>query len=171
MDCLLLTTLTGLSITTDLICSLLPIAIMWNVQLPLRKKISIWILMGMGLVCTACSAVRAKSLNSKTQDIAYEYAIVAFWGNTELCLGIIATNLALSRAMYYYFFKHDQYSGTSTHPQSYGSRSRGAFPGPSQQTYPTRFERRETSRPRSEDSDVPLKPVIQKTTEIRIDQR
>lgn len=69
----------GLSIITDLICSLLPIAIMWNVQLPFRKKVSIWALMAMGIVCTVCSAVRAKSLNSKAKDIAYEYSIVAIW--------------------------------------------------------------------------------------------
>jgi hypothetical protein len=70
---------TGLSIITDLICSLLPIAIMWKIQLPFRKKLSIWVLMAMGLVCTACSAVRAKTLNSKSKDIAYEYSIVAIW--------------------------------------------------------------------------------------------
>jgi len=78
-----LISLAGLSILTDLICSLLPIAIMWKIQMPLQKKISIWCLMAMGLVCTACSTVRAKSLNSKTQDIAYEYAIVAIWAVTE----------------------------------------------------------------------------------------
>lgn len=40
----------GCSIVTDLICSLLPIAIMWKIQLPLRTKVSICALMAIGLV-------------------------------------------------------------------------------------------------------------------------
>ncbi|KAF2827953.1 hypothetical protein CC86DRAFT_320414 [Ophiobolus disseminans] len=158
----------GLSILTDLICSLLPIAIMWNVQLPFRKKASIWALMAMGLVCTACSAVRAKSLNSKAKDIAYEYSVVAIWAMAEICLGIIATNLALSRSMYYYFFKHDQNTRPSTHPYPYGSHSHGPYTGHAEQSYTTKIERRDTSIARSEDSDVPLKPIIHKTTEINV---
>lgn len=63
---------------------------MWNVQIPLQKKISICGLMAMGLVyepntplwvthmlimsrCTACSAVRVKSLRAKAKDIVCEY--------------------------------------------------------------------------------------------------
>jgi hypothetical protein len=89
----LLTYFLGLSIITDLICSLLPIAIMRNIQMPLQKKISICYLMAMGLVCTACSAVRAKSLNSKTQDIAYEYAIVGIWAVTEYVISVCELHL------------------------------------------------------------------------------
>ena len=40
----------GCSIVTDLICSLLPIAIMWKIQLPPKKKISVCRVMGIGLV-------------------------------------------------------------------------------------------------------------------------
>lgn len=67
----------GLSIVTDLLCSMLPIVIMWNVQLPLKKKASICALMAMGLVCTACSAIRAKSLNAKSKDLACESSLQA----------------------------------------------------------------------------------------------
>jgi len=141
---------------------------MWNVQLPFRKKFSIWALMAMGLVCTACSAVRAKSLNSKARDIAYEYSIVAIWAMAEISLGIIATNLALSRSTYYYFFKREQDSRVSAHPHSYGSRSRSAYARQLEQSYTTRIERRDTARARSEDSDVPLKLVIHKTTEVHV---
>jgi hypothetical protein len=47
---ILLTPSKGCSIVTDLICSLLPVAIMWKIQLPLQKKTSICVLMAIGLV-------------------------------------------------------------------------------------------------------------------------
>ncbi|KAF1841240.1 uncharacterized protein K460DRAFT_421046 [Cucurbitaria berberidis CBS 394.84] len=172
----------GLSITTDLICSALPIVIMWNVQLPFRKKVSIWVLMAMGLICTACSAVRAKSLDAKAKDLAYEYGIVAIWAITELCLGIIATNLGLSRSMFYYFFRRaDLTTNDSSQRPSYnvyGSRSRNGYAQHpdlnSNISRMSKSDRRETStagsETRSEDSDIPLKPMagIEKTTKIEM---
>ena len=170
---------------------------MWNIQLPFRKKLSIWALMAMGLVCTACSAVRAKSLDAKAKDLACkspfhgtigrfanhvlqpdEYGIVAIWAITELCLGIIATNLGLSRSIYYYFFKRSEMSTqrSSQRPTyGYGGRSRDGyaqhsdFPN-SSHTGTSKIERRENSTARSEDSDIPLKPVsgIEKTTKIEM---
>nr|OQO29515.1 hypothetical protein B0A51_02607 [Rachicladosporium sp. CCFEE 5018] len=38
------------SVFTDLLCSLLPIVILWKLQLPTRKKVGICVLMGLGLV-------------------------------------------------------------------------------------------------------------------------
>lgn len=68
-----LTSFKAVSIATDLICSLLPIVIMWNLQLPLRTKVSVSAPMAVGLMCTACSGVRARSPNSKTKDIACKF--------------------------------------------------------------------------------------------------
>jgi hypothetical protein len=34
---------------TDLMCSLLPLLVIWNVQMPLRRKMMIWGLMSLGL--------------------------------------------------------------------------------------------------------------------------
>lgn len=164
-----LTLSAGLSILTDLICSLLPIAIMWNIQMPLQRKLLICSLMALGLLCTICSAVRAKSLNPKTKDIAYEYAIVAIWALTELNLGIIATNLALSRSLFYYFTKRDQDQRDTSHPRSHGSRLRSrTLPAPSTPPYTADSARRSSSRSRSEDSEVPLKPVTHKRTVVKV---
>lgn len=86
---------------------------------------------------------------------------------TELCLGIVATNLGLSRSIYHYFIKLDD---TSTHLTFYrqdcvgGSCARGGYVG-QQDLVHKRFSRisememRESSRARSEDSDISLKPV------------
>jgi hypothetical protein len=162
---------------------------MWNVQLPFRKKLSIWALMAMGLVCTACSAVRAKSLNAKAKDLACEYlsfwyihtlinnldeySIVVIWAMAELCLGIIATNLGLSRSIYFYIFQRDSLSNgsKSNHPHMYGSRSRGGYSEQRDFVIPNFSQSSKSDRrpsvARSEDSEVPLK-LIKKTTKIEM---
>jgi hypothetical protein len=86
-----------------LICALLPIIVLWNVKITLRAKIGICGLMSLGLIATAVAIVRASSLGIKTADLSYDYAIAAIWANTELHLGIIATNLALSRMIWGFF--------------------------------------------------------------------
>ena len=51
-----------------------------------------------------CAALRARSLGLKTNDLSWNYAIAAIWGNVELGLGIIAANMVLLRS-YIAFFR------------------------------------------------------------------
>ncbi|RBR05230.1 hypothetical protein FVER53590_12373 [Fusarium verticillioides] len=93
------------SILTDLICSLLPVFVIWNTSLPLKTKISVWALMSLGLVATGFGIARATSLGVVTSDLSWVYAITAIWSNLELYLGIVGANLALSRSIFAYFFR------------------------------------------------------------------
>ncbi|KAH7233359.1 hypothetical protein BKA59DRAFT_560178 [Fusarium tricinctum] len=106
------------SIVTDLLCSLLPIFVIWRVNLPLKTKISVWALMSLGLIATGFGIARAASLGTMTADLSWFYAITAIWSNLELYLGIVAANLSLSRSMFAYFFRN---GNRSQHP-SYGGR-------------------------------------------------
>ncbi len=69
-------------------------------------KIALWGLMSLGLTATACAIVRATNLTMRVTDMSYEYCITSTWASTELNLGIIATNLSLSRSIYRFFFTH-----------------------------------------------------------------
>ncbi|KAH8590786.1 hypothetical protein B0O99DRAFT_579764 [Bisporella sp. PMI_857] len=93
----------GYSVITDLICSLMPVFVVYNLKIPIREKILICSLMGLGLIATACAAIRASSLGTKITDLSWDYCIAAIWANTELHLGIIAANLACGRAIFMYF--------------------------------------------------------------------
>ncbi|KAH6665812.1 hypothetical protein B0J14DRAFT_550623 [Halenospora varia] len=91
------------SILTDLICSLLPIVVLWNVRIPLRDKFLVCGLMSLGLIATTCAAIRASSLGTSVVDLTYDYCIAAIWANTELHLAIIGANCACGRSIYKYF--------------------------------------------------------------------
>ncbi|KAL0765336.1 hypothetical protein CaCOL14_012085 [Colletotrichum acutatum] len=161
------------SVLTDLICSLLPLVVIWNVKIPRRTKISVCCLIGLGLVATGFGVARAASLGISTSDLSWAYCIAGIWSNLELFLGIIAANLALSRSIYVYFLGNGD--AQQTLPGSTGRCD------PLQSGYLNsnlrgdRFEvpstmigspRRRGSETRSSDSDIPLKLGIQKKTEF-----
>ncbi|KAI5255296.1 hypothetical protein E4T42_01991 [Aureobasidium subglaciale] len=103
------------AVATDLICTGLPIYVVWSVSsIPLSTKAAVCGLMSLGLVATVCSAIRAASLGTTTDDLSYAYCIAAIWANTELFLGIIAANLALSRSIYKYFSEHAKKLASNT---------------------------------------------------------
>ncbi|KAF4632430.1 hypothetical protein G7Y89_g5695 [Cudoniella acicularis] len=91
------------SILTDLICSFLPIVVLYSVRIPLRDKFLVCGLMSLGLIATTCAAIRASSLGIATSDLTYDYCIAAIWANTELHMAIIGANAACGRSIYKHF--------------------------------------------------------------------
>ncbi|KAK1676372.1 integral membrane protein [Colletotrichum godetiae] len=161
------------SVLTDLICSLLPLVVIWNVKIPRRTKISVSCLMGLGLAATGFGIARAASLGISTSDLSWAYCIAGIWSNLELFLGIIAANLALSRSIYVHFFSNGK--AQQTLPGSTGRSNPLESGYLNSKLRGDRFEvpstmigspRRRGSETRSSDSDIPLEPGIQKKTEF-----
>ncbi|KAH0007167.1 hypothetical protein KCU78_g11912, partial [Aureobasidium melanogenum] len=149
------------AVATDVVCTVLPIHVVWNVKIPLSTKAAVCGLMSLGLVATICSAIRAASLGTTTDDLSYAYCIAAIWANTELSLGIIAANLALSRSIYKYFTERAR-TFTSNASGSRTTHLRNSFATPSRMGYvksPEPLSVIETAgSPRSEASGIPLRP-------------
>lgn len=135
-------------------------------------KLAVCGLMSLGLVATATAIVRASSLGTKTTDLSYDYCIAAIWANTELHLGIIVTNLSLSRSIYGYFMgcNQDGASGASGSLfPTIGSKGSRGFPLNSGSNQPDRRGRR-NSEVGSESSQVELGDHVVKTTEFRLEE-
>ncbi|KAF4816111.1 hypothetical protein CGCSCA5_v006824 [Colletotrichum siamense] len=88
------------SVLTDLILSFIPLTLIWKVNIPPQKKLLVMCLMSLGLVASAFGITRAAFLGVSNDDLSWTFCIVAIWSNLELFLGIVAANLALSRAVY-----------------------------------------------------------------------
>jgi hypothetical protein len=124
--------------------------------------------MSLGLIATAVAIIRASSLGIKTADLSYDYCIAAIWANTELHLGIIATNLALSRMMWSHFF------GTTlpqTNTPRYGTGSHlsrntrnGYMQNSDQGMYGKDLGTRISVDNISQASQIPLDPIIKRTS-------
>ncbi|KAK1991319.1 hypothetical protein LX36DRAFT_352245 [Colletotrichum falcatum] len=165
------------SVLTDLLCSFLPLVVVWQVRIPMSTKLLVGGLMSLGLIATGFGIARAASLGLKTADLSYVYAVTAIWSNLELYLGIIAANLSISRSLWYYFFgEKETPTYTSAYANSSSHRSRSAYNSSrlhgdntdAMDTY-IRSERR-ASVSKSDHSDIPLEPGIQKRTEIWVSE-
>lgn len=174
------------SVITDLICTLLPIVVLWNVKIDQQLKIAVCGLMSLGLIATACAIVRASSLGIKTVDLSWDYSIAAIWANTELHLGIIATYLPLSRMIYSYFVSQAKSLASSSHQTRgrFGSRNFGldsrSRRGRARSSNPSSRSglsgaKGETTCRRASDagsgmSGISFDPVIKMTTEFHVVQ-
>ncbi|KAF3349321.1 hypothetical protein HYQ45_008521 [Verticillium longisporum] len=162
------------SVLTDLLCSLLPLVVVWKVQIPFKTKVSVCCLMGLGLIATGFGIVRASSLGLVTSDLSWVYARTAIYSNAELYLGIIAANTALSRQVYVHVFGEKETSSNPSYtPNSHSrtgylaSKLRGDNVG-RPETYVQAGRR--GSNAKSDHSDIPLEPGIQKRTEVWISE-
>ena len=80
---------------TDLICSFLPVVVLWGIKIRLKIKVLVCGLMSLGLMYVAvltfprsslidssaaiCAALRAASLGISTVDLSYDYAIASIY--------------------------------------------------------------------------------------------
>jgi hypothetical protein len=110
---------------TDLICALLPVIVLWKVDMAFRIKLAICGLMSMGLITTVCAIARAIALSMLSTDPSWEYCRVSIWGNSELHLGILATNISLSRSIFSYFAGTDKSPAADSRPMPYNLKSLG----------------------------------------------
>jgi hypothetical protein len=128
--------------------------------------------MSLGLIATAIAIIRASSLGTKTADLSYDYCIAAIWANSELHIGIIATNLAVGR-MIWQFFKGGPKTMSSKSQPHYatGSRLSRARAGYMKSTDHSPYNEDDLYTRRSVDnhseaSQTQLDPGITKTTSI-----
>lgn len=157
------------SVLTDLILSFIPLTLIWKVNIPPRKKILVMCLMSLGLVASAFGITRAAFLGVSNDDLSWTFCIVAIWSNLELFLGIVAANLALSRAVYLYVRGRHETSKDHSHPSSSayvnsgGRRERVDY----RSTLINSSRRRQPSEAMSSNSDIPLEPGKQRSAGAR----
>ncbi|OQN96682.1 hypothetical protein B0A48_17322 [Cryoendolithus antarcticus] len=96
---------TAVSVLADVICTLLPVAVVWDLSLSMKNKIAVCGLMGLGVISTAFAVVKTASLGLVTTDTSWTYGWAAIWGDLELGFGILGANLALSRTYWDYLSK------------------------------------------------------------------
>jgi len=66
------------SVITDLVCALLPIAVLWKIKISMKTKLAVCGLMSLGLIATAVAVVRASSLGTRTADLSYDVSKVLY---------------------------------------------------------------------------------------------
>ncbi|KAM3081752.1 hypothetical protein ACMFMG_005198 [Clarireedia jacksonii] len=82
----------GVSVLTDLIFALLPIPMIWGVQLKWRVKIGVYGILSLGIFATAAAFVKISFLTTYGQhgDFLYDSSDLTIWTTVEICTAMIA---------------------------------------------------------------------------------
>ncbi|OHW97576.1 integral membrane protein [Colletotrichum incanum] len=149
------------SVFSDLLCSLLPLTVVWKIKIPSQKKAMVTGLMSIGLVATAFGIVRAQSLSVSEADLS------SIWSSLELFLGIAAANLALSRAVYLYFVHptEDTIPRGRNDPPSHWYIHSGHFESPA--TMIIQSSQHQGTEAKTLDRDIQLEPWLQDSIKIK----
>ncbi|KAF2011409.1 hypothetical protein BU24DRAFT_435871 [Aaosphaeria arxii CBS 175.79] len=93
--------LSAVSIVTDWFCALIPIPLLWKVQMDKRIKMSVVALLGLGIFTSVGPLVRLSvTVNlSSTENFLHNAMDVAAWAQTEIGLGVIVGNLPALRPL------------------------------------------------------------------------
>ncbi|KAL3461038.1 hypothetical protein BJX64DRAFT_278156 [Aspergillus heterothallicus] len=119
---------TAVNIVTDWITALMPIPLLWNVQLNRNSKVAVMGLMGLGIFASLSACIRLKYTINLTNQTDFLFAVsdVVIWGFAENAIGMTVGNIATLRPIFHSFFertiRRTGYSGS-------GSRSGGGGGG------------------------------------------
>ncbi|KAI4196529.1 MAG: hypothetical protein LQ350_006512 [Teloschistes chrysophthalmus] len=88
----------------DLILATMPFFFLRNIQISLRTKILLCVLMGAGYITAGCSLVRTVlSDRVLNPDLTWAILTNAAWRATEVNLGIVCANAPIARPLYLYY--------------------------------------------------------------------
>ena len=65
----------------------LPIGLIWRLQMPLKQKLGLGALFGLGWVCIVVAIIRVKQLGSTVHDSQPKTTWLALWGIVETAIG------------------------------------------------------------------------------------
>ncbi|KAA8648440.1 uncharacterized protein ATNIH1004_004325 [Aspergillus tanneri] len=87
------------NIITDLAVWLMPIPMMWKLQLPLGRKVALTLIFALGLFDCASALIRLNlsMLALGNWDVTYDYARGFMWSIIEVSVGIVCTCLPTMR--------------------------------------------------------------------------
>ncbi|KAI5863698.1 hypothetical protein GGS23DRAFT_565004 [Durotheca rogersii] len=132
-------TLQGLSyanatvnIATDVFFAVLPIPMLWKVQINSRTKASLVCILSLGLFACAASIVKTSFISSYgiTGDFLWDSANLTIWIAAETNTGIIAASLPCLKPMFKNLLKSSLRYGSSQRKDTYHLRSYGHGTGP-----------------------------------------
>lgn len=111
----------GLAVVHDLIIIVLPISMLWNLQMTRKKKVFIGIMFALGGIGLIATIVRLQTLKNfgSTPDPSWTYVPVVYWTSVELSAGIIASCLPAVRILLERFFKFFALSTAASEPSTF----------------------------------------------------
>ncbi|PMD23437.1 hypothetical protein NA56DRAFT_701730 [Hyaloscypha hepaticicola] len=106
----------AISCAADWTLGLLPITLVWNLQMNPRTKLSVAAILALGAIASTATIVRFPYIKglSNSADFLYATTDVAIWSTCETGIGIVASSIATLRPLFRTFFSRSRLLGGST---------------------------------------------------------
>ncbi|KAL7626268.1 hypothetical protein AAE478_003038 [Parahypoxylon ruwenzoriense] len=93
---------TSINALSDWVLGLLPIALVWNLELNRRSKILVACILALGSVASSATFVRIPYIWQLNQDgdYTYQFTDIAIWSTVENGLGLTASSIATLRPLF-----------------------------------------------------------------------
>ncbi|KAF2126681.1 hypothetical protein P153DRAFT_346682 [Dothidotthia symphoricarpi CBS 119687] len=108
-------------IITDWTCAILPAFILWDVQLKLRIKVSIIVMLAFGVIASIATIGRVATISGygSTVNYLYHLARIGIWCVLECGMGIAAGSLATFRPLFRFIpFLRSSIAGTHSNARN-----------------------------------------------------
>jgi len=92
----------GLSIATDIVFAILPIPMLWNVQINSRAKVAVFGILSLGVFASAASIIKTSYIGNygKTGDFLWDSQNLTIWTATECNVGILAASIPCLKPLF-----------------------------------------------------------------------
>ncbi|KAF9893174.1 hypothetical protein FE257_012589 [Aspergillus nanangensis] len=118
----------------DFILGLLPIALVWHLQMNTKTKAALAGILSLGCIASAAVIVRIPYLHTyKDPDFLYATADISVWSNVEAGLGITAGSLVTLRPLFRWF-RGTSYGGSRSMKPTAGSMPLSSMNGGTRQS-------------------------------------
>ncbi|GIC87283.1 ion-transporting P-type ATPase SPF1 [Aspergillus udagawae] len=105
----------------DFVLGLLPISLVWKLQMTRKTKIALAGILSMGCIASSAVIVRIPYLHYyKAHEFLYETTDISIWSNVEASLGIMAGSLVTLRPLFRWF-RRSSYGRSRTTKKTFGS--------------------------------------------------
>lgn len=131
----------AISCATDWILGIIPVFLVWNLQMNPRTKLVVAMILAVGAIASTATIIRIPYVKDLANQADFLYATtdVALWSTAETGIGITASACATLRPLFRNFFSRSHLMGdTTSHPSSHPFPKSGAASGYIRQKSSTR---------------------------------
>ena len=90
----------AVDVVTDLVCAAIPVFVIHRLQMSVRSKVALCVLMGLGVFTAGCAVAKAITLRGVfAADYTFGFTKPATWAAVEQFVGIIITCLPILRPL------------------------------------------------------------------------
>jgi len=122
---------------TDFFLALFPVVIFWNLNVKLRRKIGLLMILGAGVFGAAVTSYKAYSMMnlSSRDNITISWYRISIWNGAEMWVLITTANMPTLRPLFSTYFRGSSY-GAETYPLGSGNKATAQYPAPYSAPYP-----------------------------------